>query len=55
MTEAQMGADMAALMARLVQTERALLDTRQQIAAVPKIITASWTQGTIGKSSYVHW
>ena len=36
MSEAQMRADMEALMARLVRTEGALLDTRQQIAAVPK-------------------
>ena len=49
MTEAQMGADMAALMARLVQTESALLDTRQQIAAVPKSSPLVDTR-TIGKA-----
>ena len=37
MEEAEMRADMGALMARLVQTQKALMDTRQQVAAVPKI------------------
>ena len=37
MAEAQMRADMEVLMARLIQTARALIDTRQQVAAVPKV------------------
>ena len=36
MTEAQTRADMEALMARLMQTQQALLDTRQQVAAAPR-------------------
>ena len=35
MTEAQLSADMEALIARLVQTEQPLMDTRQQLAAAP--------------------
>ena len=42
-------ADMEALMARLVQTGRVLLDTRQQIAAVPKSTPLVDTR-TIGKA-----
>ena len=37
MTEAQIRADKEALMARLVQRERALIVTRQQVAAAPKV------------------
>ena len=49
MSEVQMRADMEALMKRLVQTERALLDTRKQIAAVPKSAPLVVTR-TIGKA-----
>ena len=49
MTEAQVGADMEALMARLIQTEQALLDTRQQVAAVPKATAPLVDTRTIGK------
>ena len=51
MTEAQMRADMEALMARLIQTERALLDTRQQVAAVPNVTAPLVDSRTIGKAS----
>ena len=37
MTEAWMRAHIEALVARLVQTERPLMDTRQQVAAVQKV------------------
>ena len=50
MTDVHMRADMEALMARLVQTERALLDTRQQIAAVPKVSAPLVDTRTIGKA-----
>ena len=50
MTEAQMRADMEALMARLVQTERALIDARQQVAAVPKVTAPLVDTRTIGKA-----
>ena len=54
MSEAQIRADMEALMARLVQTERALLDTRQQFAAVPKVSTPLRGYEDHWQSSYVH-
>ena len=50
MTDVQMTADMEALMARLVQTERALLHTRQQFAAVPKVSAPLVDTRTIGKA-----
>ena len=50
MTEAQMRADMEVLMARLVLTERALVDTRQQVAAVPKVTAPLADTRTIGKT-----
>ena len=50
MTEAQMRADMEALMARLIQTEQALMDTRQQVAAVPKVTAPLVDTRTIGKA-----
>ena len=37
-------------MARLVQTERALMDTRQQVAAVPKVTAPLVGTRTIGKA-----
>ena len=50
MAEAQMRADMEALMALLVQTERALVETRQQVAAVPKATAQLLDTRTIGKA-----
>ena len=50
MTNAQMRADIEVLMTRLVQTERALLDTRQQVAAVPKVTALLVDTKTIGKA-----
>ena len=50
MTHAQMRAEMEALTTRLVQTERALLDTRQQVAAVPKVTAPLVDTTTIGKA-----
>ena len=41
---------MEALMTRLVQTERALMDTRQQVAAVPKVAAPLLDMRTIGKA-----
>ena len=41
MTDAQVRSDMEALMTRLVQAERALMETRQQVAAVPTRPTPS--------------
>ena len=38
-------------MARLVQTERALMDTRQQVAAVPMVTAPLADTRTIGKAS----
>ena len=49
-TEAQMRADMEALMARLIQTEQALMDTRQQVAVVPKVTVPLVDTRTIGKA-----
>ena len=49
MAEAQMRADMEALMARLIQTEQALLDMRLQISAAPKEAPLVDTR-TIGKA-----
>ena len=50
MTDDHMRSDMEALMTRLVQTERALMDTRQQIAAVPKAAAPLVDTRTIGKA-----
>ena len=41
---------MEALTARLIQTEQTLLDTRQQVAAVPKASALLVDTGTIGKA-----
>ena len=55
MTDAQMRADIEALMSRLLHTERALLDTRQQIAAVRNASPLVDTRN-IGKAlPMVHW
>ena len=45
-----MRADMEALMARLYQTERALMDTPQQVAALPKVTAPLEDTRTIGKA-----
>ena len=45
-----MRSDMEALMTRLVQAERALMDTRQQVAAAPKVIAPLVDRRTIGKA-----
>ena len=50
MTDAQMRSDMEALMTRVVHTERALMDTRQQVAAVPKVAAPLVDTRTIGKA-----
>ena len=50
MTDAQMRSDIEALMTRLVQTERTLMDTRQQAAAVPKVAAPRVDTRTIGKA-----
>ena len=42
--------DMEALTARLIQTEQTLLDTRQQVAAVPKASALLVDTRTIGKA-----
>ena len=46
-----MRADMEALMARLIQTEQALLDTRQQVAAAPRTAAPLVDTRTIGEAS----
>ena len=51
MARLQLRADIEALMARLIQTERALVDTREQVAVVPKA-TAPLVDT---QSSYIHW
>ena len=51
MTDARMRSDVEALMTRLVQTERALMDTRQQVAAVPKVAAPLVDTRTIGKAA----
>ena len=45
-----MRTDMEALMTRLVQTERALMDTQQRVAAVPKVAAPRVDTRTIGKA-----
>ena len=50
MTYGQMRSEMEALMTRLVQTERALMDNRQQIAAAPKAAASLVDTRTIGKA-----
>ena len=50
MAEAQLRADMEALVARLVQTERVFMDTRQQVAAVPKVSSPLVDTRTVGKA-----
>ena len=49
MTDAQMRSDVEVLMTRLVQ-ERDLMDTRQQVAAVPKVAAPLADTRTIGKA-----
>ena len=49
-TDTQMRSDMEALTTRLVQTERALMDTRQQVAAVPKVAAPLVETRTSGKA-----
>ena len=53
MTGAQMRTDMEALMTRLVQTERALMDTRPHVAAVPKVAAPRVDTRTICKAPSV--
>ena len=50
MTDDQIRSETEALMRRLVQTERALMDTRQQIAAAPKAAAPLVDTRTIGKA-----
>ena len=50
MAEAQMRADMEVLRARLIQTEQALLDTRHQVAGVPRAAAPLVDTRTIGKA-----
>ena len=50
MTDAQVRSDMEALMTRLVQTERALMESRQQVAAGPKVAAPLVDTRTIGKA-----
>ena len=50
MTGAQVRSDMEAMMTRLVQTERALMDTRQQVAAGPKVAALLVNTSTSGKA-----
>ena len=50
MADDQIRSDFEALMTRLVQKERALMDTRQQIAAAPKASAPLVDTRTIGKA-----
>ena len=50
MVDAQMRSDMEALMTRLVQAWRALMDTRQQVAAAPKAAAPLEDTKTVGKA-----
>ena len=50
MTDARVRSDMEALMTRLVQTERALMETRKQVAAGPKVAAPLVDTRTIGKA-----
>ena len=50
-----MRADVQALMARLIQTERVSVDTRQQVAAVLWAKAPFVDTRTIGKGYYIHW
>ena len=50
MADDQIRSDMEALMTRLVQTERTLMDTRQQIAAAPMAAAPLVDTRTIGKA-----
>ena len=49
MADDQIRSDMEALMTPLVQTERALMDTRQHVAAAPKAAALLVDTRTIGK------
>ena len=51
MTDDQIRSDMEELMTLLVQTERALMDTRQQIAGAPKAAAPLVDTRTIGKAA----
>ena len=50
MTDAQVRWDMESLMTRLEQTERALMDTRRYVAAVPKVTAPLVDTRTIGEA-----
>ena len=50
-----MRADMEALTARLIQRERALIGTRQQVAAVPKVTATTRRHSNDWQSSNIHW
>ena len=50
MADDQLRSDMEALMTRLVETERALMDTLWQIAAAPKAAAPLVDSRTIGKA-----
>ena len=55
MTEAQMRADMEALMARLIQTEQALMDTRQQLAFLPEVTAPLADNALTFTGEHKHW
>ena len=56
MTQPHTRADMEALVARLIQTVQALMDTRQQVAAVPKVTALLVDTRTIGKThTHTKW
>ena len=46
---------MEARMPRLAQKEQALLEARQQVAAVPKVKAPLVDTRTFWQSSYIHW
>ena len=50
MTHAQVRSGIEALMTRLVQTESALMETRQQVAAGPKVAAPLVDTRTIGEA-----
>ena len=50
MADDEIRSDMEALMSRLVQIERALMDTRQQIAAAPKAAAPLVDTRTVGRA-----
>ena len=53
--EAQLRADTEALMARLIQIEQALLDSRQQVAAVPRAAAPLVDTRNHWQSTDVQW